>query len=313
MTARYCLAACALFAAGYGHAADWPQFRGSNASGVSEATRLPVEFGPEKNVVWKTVLPSGHSSPVIFGDRIFLTGAEGGKRAEAGRQKIVDEGGALYTICLDRRTGKILWKREVTRPRLERYQPTNSPASPSPVTDGKSVYVFFGDFGLVAYTIDGTERWQRAAGAVQQREWPWLVADPGGQSAHPALRPGHEFVPSGRRQEHRPHGVEGGAAGIHPQLFHAFDPAPEERSGGSDRARRVSAHLVQRGDGREAVVDPRPLLAAEILPDHRRRHDLRPLVGGRRRIGDRPPKRRPSPICWQNTTRTTTAASRSTK
>ena len=105
------------------------------------------------------MLPAGHSSPVISGDRIFLTGAEGGKRAEAGRQKIVDEGGALYTICLDRRTGKILWKREVHAPRLERYQPTNSPASPSPVTDGKSVYVFFGDFGLVSYSVDGTERW----------------------------------------------------------------------------------------------------------------------------------------------------------
>jgi outer membrane protein assembly factor BamB len=162
---RYCLAAGALLAAGYGLAADWPQFRGPNASGVSQATtRLPVEFGPQKNVAWKTVLPPGHSSPVIFGDRIFLTGAEGGKRAEAGRQKVVDEGGALYTICLERRTGKILWKREVTRPRLERYQPTNSPASPSAVTDGKSVFVFFGDFGLVSYAVDGTERWHLPLG-----------------------------------------------------------------------------------------------------------------------------------------------------
>src|ERR1043165_6315302 len=153
MAARQNVALIALLAASYGYAADWPQFRGPNASGVSDATRLPVEFGPGKNVLWKTALPAGHSSPVISGDRIFLTGAEGGKRTEAGRQKIVDEGGALYTICLDRRTGKILWKREVTRPRLERYQPTNSPASPTPVTDGKSVYVFFGDFGLVSYGL----------------------------------------------------------------------------------------------------------------------------------------------------------------
>jgi outer membrane protein assembly factor BamB len=147
-------------AAGTCVAADWPQFRGTNASGVSDATKLPVEFGPEKKVVWKVRLASGHSSPVISGDRIFLTGAEGGQRADAGRQKVVDHGGALYTICVDRPTGKVLWKREVTRPRLERYQPTNSPASPSPVTDGKSVYAFFGDFGLVAYTIDGAEKWR---------------------------------------------------------------------------------------------------------------------------------------------------------
>src|SRR6266498_4495401 len=126
--------------------ADWPQFRGPNGAGVSEATRLPVRFGPGTSVVWKTALPAGHSSPVAAGNRIFLTGAEGGKRASAGGEKIVDEGGTLYTICVDRGTGKVLWKREVPRPRLEQYQPTNSPASPSPVTDGKSVYVFFGDF-----------------------------------------------------------------------------------------------------------------------------------------------------------------------
>ena len=145
-------------------AADWPQFRGPNASGVSASSRVPVEFGPEKNVVWKTPLPFGHSSPVIWGDRIFVTGAEGGKREDAGRQKVVDAGGALYTICVDRRTGKILWRRGVERPRLERYQPTNSPASPSAVTDGRDVYVFFGDVGLISYTVDGKERWRHPLG-----------------------------------------------------------------------------------------------------------------------------------------------------
>src|SRR5689334_3837120 len=117
MTIRSCLAPLALFAVG-ACAADWPRFRGINASGVSEATKLPVDFGPEKNVVWKVRLPAGHSSPIIFGERIFLTGAEGGQRADAGRQKIVDQGGVLSTLCVDRRTGKVLWKREVTRPRL---------------------------------------------------------------------------------------------------------------------------------------------------------------------------------------------------
>src|SRR6266852_2944938 len=53
--------------------AEWPQFRGLNASGVSEATNLPVEFGPAKNVIWKTALPAGHSSPVLTADRIFVT------------------------------------------------------------------------------------------------------------------------------------------------------------------------------------------------------------------------------------------------
>ncbi|HUQ95176.1 MAG TPA: PQQ-binding-like beta-propeller repeat protein [Bryobacteraceae bacterium] len=145
-------------------AADWPQFRGPNGSGISESTRVPTEFGPSKNVVWKTAVPFGHSSPVITGNLIFLTGGEGGKRTDAGREKVVDEGGRLVTFALDRKTGKIVWRREVPRPRMERYQPTNSPASPSPVTDGENVYVFFGDYGLLGYTVKGKELWRLPLG-----------------------------------------------------------------------------------------------------------------------------------------------------
>jgi outer membrane protein assembly factor BamB len=145
-------------------AADWMQFRGPNGSGVADATHLPTQFGPEKNVVWKTAVPFGYSSPVISGDFIFITGAEGGSRADAGREKVVDQGGKLYTLALSRSTGKILWRREAPRPRLERYQPTNSPASPSAVTDGENVYAFFGDFGLLAYSKHGAERWRLPLG-----------------------------------------------------------------------------------------------------------------------------------------------------
>jgi len=146
-------------------AADWSQFRGPNGSGVGDATRLPIQFGPQKNVLWKTPVPFGFSSPVIAGDLIFITGAEGGSRADAGREKVVDRGGKLYTVALSRGSGKILWRREAPRPRIERYEPTNSPASPSPVTDGENVYVFFGDFGLLAYSgKDGAERWRLPLG-----------------------------------------------------------------------------------------------------------------------------------------------------
>ena len=77
-------------------AADWPQFRGPNGLGVSADKNLPVQFGPQKNVVWKTELPPGHSSPILVGPRIFVTAYEGKK---------------LFTFALDRSTGKILWKR----------------------------------------------------------------------------------------------------------------------------------------------------------------------------------------------------------
>lgn len=146
-------------------AQDWPMFRGVNGSGVAAVTAAPADFGPAKNVVWKTALPFGHSSPVITGDLLFLTGAEGGERVDAGRgDKVIDQGGKLFTICLDRKSGKILWRREAPRPRLERYQKVNSPASPSAATDGKNVFIFFADYGLLSYTKDGAERWRTPLG-----------------------------------------------------------------------------------------------------------------------------------------------------
>lgn len=129
--------------------ADWPQFRGPNGAGVADDRPLPAEFSPTQNVAWKTAVPPGHSSPVLTANRIFLTAAEKD---------------TLLTLCLDRPTGKILWRREAPRPRKEEFQPTNSPASPSPVTDGQNVYVFFGDFGLISYTADGAERWKLPLG-----------------------------------------------------------------------------------------------------------------------------------------------------
>ncbi|MBI3694351.1 MAG: PQQ-binding-like beta-propeller repeat protein, partial [Acidobacteria bacterium] len=130
-------------------AADWPQFRGPNAAGVSDDTGLPVEFGPNKNVIWKTALPPGHSSPALAGSRIFITAYEGDK---------------LLTFCLERATGKILWRRNVPAWRKEHLNKLNDRASPTSVTDGKNVYSFFGDFGLVSYVPDGNEQWRMPLG-----------------------------------------------------------------------------------------------------------------------------------------------------
>jgi outer membrane protein assembly factor BamB len=158
--------------------AEWPQFRGPDGLGIGRVKKLPTHLGPNKNVVWKTELPHGHSSPIVWGDRIFLTAAEGGTRTQLAPGRVIDEGGKLYTICVDRLTGKILWKREAPRQRIEKYQPTNSPASPSPVTDGKYVYVFFGDFGVIAYSFDGTERWKMQLGPFN---------NPNGHGSSPVL------------------------------------------------------------------------------------------------------------------------------
>jgi outer membrane protein assembly factor BamB len=132
---------------------DWTQFRGPNGTGVSSTTGLPQEFGPNKNVVWKTELPPGHSSPVLSRDRIFITAFTKEKDTHK-----------LFVICLDRQTGKILWQREVPRNRDGRLQNPNSPASPSPVTDGSNVYVFFQEFGLISFDRAGKERWKLPLG-----------------------------------------------------------------------------------------------------------------------------------------------------
>ena len=124
---------------------EWPMFRGVNGSGVSDTTGLPLEFGPDTSVIWKIPFPAGHSSPVIAGDRLFLT---------------AEEGTDLMTICLDRRTGKTMWRKKAPRPRRTEIDQRNHPASPSPVTDGQSLYVFFPDFGLLAYDLDGNELWR---------------------------------------------------------------------------------------------------------------------------------------------------------
>jgi outer membrane protein assembly factor BamB len=139
----------ALFVILLGVAEDWPQFRGVNAAGVAEETGLPVQFGPSSNVVWKTPIPKGLSSPSIAGDRILLTGVE-------------DE--RLFTFALDRDTGRVLWRREAPRPRRQDLQEQNHPASPTPATDGKRVYVFFADFGLLSYGPDGEELWRLPLG-----------------------------------------------------------------------------------------------------------------------------------------------------
>jgi len=144
---------------------QWPQFRGPNGSGVASAGNLPVDFGPEKNLAWKVDVPAGHSSPVIAGGRIFLTAVEGEAPTRVSRDKAADSGqGKLWVICLDQQNGKELWRSPVPRPRREQYQVTNSAASPSPVTDGRSVYVFFGDFGLLAFDWNGKEKWRLPLG-----------------------------------------------------------------------------------------------------------------------------------------------------
>ena len=141
---RGCLIACALSVLAAATASDWTRFRGPNGTGIADEGPLPVSFGPETNLVWETPLPRGKSSPVLTDTKIFLTAHEDGE---------------LLTIALDRATGRELWRRAAPSRRVERMHRLNDEAAPTPVTDGKNVFAFFGGYGLVSYDGDGSERW----------------------------------------------------------------------------------------------------------------------------------------------------------
>ncbi len=140
-----CVLGCWILCLPQSVAGDWPRFRGPNGSGISDSTGLPIGFGPDENVVWKTEVPFARSSPVIAGNRLFLTASEG------------DD---LITLCLDSRDGRVLWSRKIRRERAAEIYKANDAASPTPVTDKTNVYVFFQDLGLVSYGPDGQERWR---------------------------------------------------------------------------------------------------------------------------------------------------------
>ena len=124
---------------------DWTRFRGPNGSGVSSDTGFPVEFGKDRNLLWRTPVRPGKSSPVLTPGRIFLTASENQK---------------LFTQCFDRLTGKLLWEQAEDRPRQEDVNKLNHPAALTPVTDGTNVYVFFKDLGVLSYDSSGRLRWK---------------------------------------------------------------------------------------------------------------------------------------------------------
>jgi outer membrane protein assembly factor BamB len=129
-------------------AEDWPQFRGPNCSGVSASKRsLPVEFSEKKNVRWSVKLGDGIASPVVAAGRVFTT-------AMTAKQK-------FGVFCFDAAGGKPLWSREWDTGPLPRITPPNSHASSTPASDGRRVYVYFANLGLIALDVaDGSEVWR---------------------------------------------------------------------------------------------------------------------------------------------------------
>ena len=172
-----------------GSAQEWPQFRGPGSNGLTLTQGLPTEWGPEEGLTWKVPLPGrGWSSPVVSGDRVFVTTAVE-EEAPVLKDRRLQGGRFRWEVhCLDLATGKTLWTRVAARgaPRIATHQ-GNTYASETPVTDGRRVYAYFGMTGLYAYDLDGTLAWKKDLGAFpMQSDW--------GTSSSPLLHEGTLYL-----------------------------------------------------------------------------------------------------------------------
>jgi hypothetical protein len=136
---------------------NWPAWRGPLARGVSAEKDLPTSWGPGKNVRWKTPLPGpGNSTPIVWGQRVFLTQAlDGGKRRAI--------------VAFDRASGKEVWRQAVPCDVAETSHPQNPPCSGSPVTDGQAVYAHLASAGVLACDLAGNKLWHRDLGPLLHR------------------------------------------------------------------------------------------------------------------------------------------------
>jgi outer membrane protein assembly factor BamB len=149
--------------------ADWPGFRGPAGNGISDERGLPVKWSATENLVWKTKLPGpGASSPIVSGDRVFVTCWSGYGETKGAKGSL--ENLKRHLVCLDRKTGDILWKTESAAqlPELEyRTQVTQHGYTTStPITDGERVYVYYGRSGAYAFDLNGKELWHADTGKM---------------------------------------------------------------------------------------------------------------------------------------------------
>jgi outer membrane protein assembly factor BamB len=160
---------------------NWPQFRGPSASGISP-TAAPLEWdvATSKNIRWNVAIPGlGHSSPVVWNDRVFVTTAVAVNEGEDSQKLKIGLYGDIEPVqenieyrwlllCLDKATGKTIWEREAHRglPKTKRH-PKSTHANPTATTDGKRVIAFFGSEGLYCYDMDGKPLWQKDFGVLE--------------------------------------------------------------------------------------------------------------------------------------------------
>ncbi|HSE31122.1 MAG TPA: PQQ-binding-like beta-propeller repeat protein [Pyrinomonadaceae bacterium] len=164
-------------------AQNWPQWRGPDGSGISAETGIPTEWSDSKNIRWKAAIAGrGHSSPIVWGNRIFLTtsiegpivpGAQAVRHVRKGQEYLhPDSVGAnhsytLKLVCLDFETGRILWDKTVYEGTVyDNRHKKNTYASSTPATDGRFVYLSFEAEGLYCYDFEGKRIWKTSLGRI---------------------------------------------------------------------------------------------------------------------------------------------------
>lgn len=148
LACAFSLLACSL------SAANWPAWRGPNGDGTTSETQLPLKWDKNTNVRWHVPLPDrGNSTPVIWGNKIFLTQA-------------IEKENRRTLMCFDRSNGKLLWQQGVVYADKELTHATNPQCSSSPATDGERVIVSYGSAGVYCYDLDGKELWKRELGKL---------------------------------------------------------------------------------------------------------------------------------------------------
>ena len=172
-----------LFSVNFVFAQNWPQWRGPMRTGAAPEGNPPVEWSEQQNIRWKTRLPgTGFSTPVIWGNDIFVTGAISSETGSSSRRSVKFTKPVKFVVmAIDRTTGKIKWER-LAREEVphEGRHPTSTEATNSPSTDGKRVYAFFGSRGLYCYTTEGDLLWEKDFGDMR-------IAREFGEGSSPAL------------------------------------------------------------------------------------------------------------------------------
>ena len=227
MKCNFCLTAISIVLLSFGHLVQtqaddpsgWLQFRGPDGAGHYRSSEpLPATLDLNSDLKWKIKIAPGHSSPIVVGDAIFLTGFEPGK---------------LSTLCHEISTGKLRWRRDLEVETFERTHPQHGPSTPTPVSDGERVFVSFGSFGVIAYDLAGTELWR------DQRR---LHRNMFGSASSPIIVDGKLIVFAGNQDESLLQALEPGTGRV---IWERRKPGPASSwSTPAVWKTEVSAHLL---------------------------------------------------------------------